>query len=72
MGGMQPMDEEQPWINDYINKMMKDRKFVEDAYHRIQTEKVFGWAENQIAATEKPVTVEDFTKQMEKHQHHHH
>ena len=72
MGGMQPMDEEQPWINDYINKMMKDRKFVEDAYHRIQTEKVFGWAENQIAATEKPVTAEDFTKQMEKHQHHHH
>lgn len=72
MGGMQPMDEEQPWINDYVNKMMKDRKFVEDAYHRIQTEKIFSWAENQIAATEKPVSVEDFTKEMEKHQHHHH
>lgn len=72
MGGMQPMDEEQPWINDYINKMMKDRKFVEDAYHRIQTEKVFSWAENQIADIEKPVSVEDFTKEMEKHQHHHH
>lgn len=72
MGGMQPMDEEQPWINDYINRMMQDRKFVEDAYHRIQTEKVFGWAETQIKAIEKPVSVEVFTKEMEKHQHHHH
>ena len=43
--GMQPMDEEQPWINDYVNRMMQDRKFVEDAYHRIQTEKVFEWAD---------------------------
>ena len=72
MGGMQPMDEEQPWINDYITRMMQDRKFVEDAYHRIQTEKVFGWADTKVNAVEKPVSVQDFTKELEKHQHHHH
>ncbi|WP_276485321.1 trigger factor [Paraflavitalea pollutisoli] len=70
--GMPGGAEEQPWVADYINRMMQDRKFVEDAYHRIQTEKVFGWAETQVKATDKPVTVEEFTKELEKHQHHHH
>lgn len=72
MGNMGPGAEEQPWVADYINRMMQDRKFVEDAYHRIQTEKVFAWAETQVNATDKPVTVEEFTKELEKHQHHHH
>ena len=72
MGGMQPMDEEQPWITDYINRMMQDRKFVEDAYHRIQSEKVFSWADTKVNAIEKPVSVQEFTKELEKHQHHHH
>ena len=70
--GMNIGDEEQPWIADYVNRMMQDRKFVEDAYHRVQTEKVFGWAETQVKATDKPVTIEEFTKELEKHQHHHH
>ncbi len=72
MGGMQSLDGEQPWINDYVDRMMKDRKFVEDAYHRIQTEKVFEWASSKVHATEKPVTVEEFSAELEKHQHHHH
>ncbi len=71
MGGM-TMDTEQPWINDYVNKMMQDRKFVEDSYHRIQAEKVFDWADKAVSATEKTISVEEFTKELEKHQHHHH
>jgi trigger factor len=63
---------EQAWVTDYIGRMMQDRKFVEDAFHRIQTNKVFEWAETQINAQEKPVSVEEFTKELEKHQHHHH
>jgi len=70
--GMNMQDEEQPWIAEYITRMMKDRKFVEDAYHRIQTEKVFDLVEAKVNAIEKPVTVEEFTKEAEKHQHHHH
>jgi trigger factor len=72
MGGAAPLDAEQPWINDYVTRMMQDRKFVEDAYHRIQTEKVFAMAEQRANATEKPVSVEEFTKELQKHQHHHH
>jgi len=70
--GMGMQDEEQPWIAEYITRMMKDRKFVEDAYHRIQTEKVFDVAETKVNAVEKQVTVEEFSKEAEKHQHHQH
>src|SRR6185295_16185744 len=28
--GMGAMDAEQPWITDYVEKMMKDRKYIED------------------------------------------
>jgi trigger factor len=70
--GMQAGGEEQPWLGEYLNRMMQDKKFVEDAYNRIQTDKVFGWAETQVNATEKPVTVEEFSKELDKHRHHHH
>jgi trigger factor len=65
-------DEEQPWIKDYVERMMKDRKFVEDAYNRMQSQKVFDWAESQVNATEKPISMEEFSKMVEEHQHHHH
>ncbi|MFT3825605.1 MAG: trigger factor [Chitinophagaceae bacterium] len=70
--GMNAGGEEQPWVADYIARMMQDKKFVEDAFHRIQTDKVFSLAETQINAVEKPVSVEEFTAELEKHQHHHH
>ncbi len=70
MGG-QSIDMEQPWINDYVEKMMKDRKFVEDSYHRIQTDKLFAWTETQVKPTEKPISAEAFTKMQQEHHHHH-
>ena len=66
------MDEEQPWITEYINRMMHDKKFVEDAYNRIQTDKMFEWAEKNLNAVEQPISVEEFTKELDKHKHHHH
>ena len=70
MGG-NTMDMEQPWINDYVDRMMKDKKFVEDSYHRIQTDKIFTWAETQVNPIEKEIAAEDFTKMQEAHHHHH-
>jgi trigger factor len=64
--------EDQPWVNDYIEKMMKDRKWVEDAYTRIQSQKIFEWAEKLVNPTETEISAEDFTKMVEAHQHHHH
>jgi len=71
MGG-QALDEEQQWVRDYIDRMMKDRKYVEDAYNRLQTQKLFDWAETQINAEVTPITKEEFLKLNEQHQHQHH
>lgn len=67
--GMNPMDEEQPWVKDYIEKMMKERKFVEDAYHRLQTQKIYEWAEGQVKTTDKEISAEEFTRMQEEHHH---
>jgi len=64
------MNIEQPWVNDYVERMMKDRKFVEDSFHRIQTEKIFGLAESLVKKDEKPVTLEEFQKMQAEHHHH--
>jgi len=70
--GMMPDSEEQPWIKDYIDRMMKDRKYVEDTYNRLQSEKVFEWAETQIKPTAKQISADNFTKMVNEHQHTHH
>ncbi|MGK2862145.1 MAG: trigger factor [Chitinophagaceae bacterium] len=72
MGNMGADAADQPWVNDYIEKMMKDRKYVEDAYTRLQTQKIFDWAEIKINPVDKEISAEDFTKMAEEHQHHHH
>ena len=64
--------EDQPWVNDYVEKMMKDRKYVEDAYNRMQTQKIFEWAETKVNPSDKSISSADFTKMVEEHQHHHH
>ena len=70
--GMTALDEEQPWIAEYITRMMHDKKFVEDAYNRIQTDKMFEWAEKKLNAIDQPISVEEFSKELDKHKHHHH
>jgi len=71
MGG-QVVDENQPWVTDYINRMAQDKRFVEDAVHRIQTDKVLNWAETQTHPTEKEISREEFEEMQNQHQHHHH
>ncbi len=70
MGGA-ALDEEQSWVRDYIDRMMKDKKYVEDAYTRLQTQKLFEWAETKINAIETPITKEGFAHLNEEHQHEH-
>jgi trigger factor len=72
MGNMGSLPEDQPWVNDYVERMMKDRKYVEDAFNRIQGQKIFEWAETQVKPIEKEISAEDFSKMVEEHHHHHH
>lgn len=71
MGGAN-LSDDQPWVTDYIEKMMKDKKYVEDSYNRIQTQKIFEWTETQVRPADKDISAEEFTKMVEAHQHHHH
>lgn len=72
MGGMAQMDEEQSWVRDYIDRMMKDSKYVEDAYHRLQLQKIFDWAETQVTPQEINIGKDEFLKLNETHKHEHH
>ncbi len=67
--GMNTFGEDQPWMEDYLNKMMKDQKYVEDSYHRISTEKLFAALESQAQATEQEISAEAFAEKL--HHHHH-
>jgi trigger factor len=69
---MPNMGDDQPWVDNYVDKMMQDRKYIEDAYHRIQSQKIMDWAESRVNATEKEIAMEEFVKMQEEHQHHHH
>jgi trigger factor len=71
MGGAN-LSDDQPWVADYVEKMMKDRKFVEDSYNRLQTQKIFEWAATQVKPIDKAISAEEFTKMVEEHQHAHH
>ena len=62
---MDAVDEEQPWVKDYVEKMMKDRKYIEDAYNRIQGQKILDWVETQLRPDEKEIGSEDFAKMVE-------
>jgi trigger factor len=70
MGGqLGNLGDNQQWVDDYADRMMKDRKFVEDSYHRISTDKMFALLETQVKATEESISAEDFASKL--HHHHH-
>jgi trigger factor len=70
MGGqLGALGDNQQWVDDYANRMMQDKKFVEDSYHRISTDKLFTELEGQVTASEEPISAEDFAKKL--HHHHH-
>ena len=65
--GQMNMGSELAWMDNYIDKIMKDEKQVEQTYHRLITEKIFDWASSQVKPEEKEVTPE----QLNGMQHHH-
>lgn len=70
MGGqLGALGDNQQWVEDYANRMMQDRKFVEDSYQRISTEKLFGLLEAQVTAKDESISAEAFAEKL--HHHHH-
>jgi trigger factor len=71
LGGL-PQGDEQPWVDDYVNKMMQDRRFVEETYQNQRTNKMLQWIETQVKPVDKDISPEAFNKLNEEHQHQHH
>jgi trigger factor len=70
MGGQLGItDDNQQWVDDYADRMMKDKKFVEDSYHRISTDKLFTHLEAEVKAKDESITAEAFASKL--HHHHH-
>jgi trigger factor len=67
--GITTMDESTSWLDAYVDRMMKDKKYIDQTYHQLLTNKVFGWAETQVVNyKEELMSVDEFVSK----QHHHH
>jgi trigger factor len=71
LGGL-PQGGEQAWVEEYVAKMMQDRRFVEETYQNQRTNKMLQWIETQVRPVDQNITAEEFNKLNEEHQHHHH
>jgi trigger factor len=70
LGGL-PQGDDQPWVEDYVNKMMQDRRFVDETYQRLKTDKMMNWLESRVKPVDQAISVDDFNKLQEEHQHTH-
>ncbi len=70
MGGqLGALGDNDQWLEDYAARMMQDRKFVEDSYQRISTEKLFTSIESQVTTKEEKITAEKFAEKLNNHKH---
>lgn len=70
-GGMNSMDLEADWVEPFVKKQLEDKKFTDELYNRIITDKLFYTIEQSINLQETVVSVEEFAKVPSAHHHHH-
>lgn len=58
-----------PWLDQYAERMMKDKKFIENTYYQLQAEKMFELIVAQANITEESITPEALEQKL--HHHHH-
>ena len=70
MGGqLGALGDNDKWLEDYAARMMQDRKFVEDSYHRISTDKLFKAIEGEVSAKEEKIAADKFADKLSQHRH---
>jgi trigger factor len=70
MGGqLGALGDNDQWLEDYAARMMQDRKFVEESYHRISTDKLFNALEGEVTAKEESIAAEKFADLLNNHKH---
>ncbi len=71
--GLGPDSEDQaPWMDGYMTKVMKDEKMIDETYRRMVSAKLFQFLETKFTITEKEIEEEAFFKLADAHTAHHH
>ncbi len=70
LGGQLSADANADWVNDYADRMLNDRKFIEDAHGQIRINKLFNVLGSQVTATDESITEEAFNEIIQNHHHH--
>jgi trigger factor len=65
-------DDEAPWMADYMQKLSKDEKTMDETYRQILYAKLFAWLRTKFAIVEKEVTEHEFLHLASAHAAHHH
>jgi len=65
-------EETAPWLDSYMQKVMKDEKTMEETYRRMMFDKLFQWLETKFDVKEQSINEEEFFKLANAHDMHHH
>lgn len=68
-GQMNMIGSDNPWIESYIDRMMKDEKQADSSYRKIITEKLFNFIETLVTPVEKETTPEELLALQHHHEH---
>jgi trigger factor len=63
--GISKIDEKTAWVESYVDNMMQDKKYIDENYHRLLTDKLFSWAETQVNYADEVVSVETFQERQQ-------
>ena len=65
-------DDEAPWMDGYMDKIMKDEKTIDETYRKMLFDRLFEYLETQFTIQDKKVSEEEFFKLQDPHATHHH
>lgn len=65
-------EDEAPWMDSYIDKVMQDEKMADETYRRLLTDKIFMALEGKFDTEMKEIGEEEFFKLADPHATHHH
>lgn len=68
-GSMPSMDAD--WMEPFVKKQLADKKFTDELYNRIITDKLFYMIENSVTLNEVSVSLQEFIQLPSTHHHHH-
>jgi trigger factor len=67
--GQMSMEDDNQWIESYIDRMMEDKKQVDSNYRRLITDKLFNFIETQVTPQEKQSSPEELLAMQHHHEH---